>query len=100
MIVLNIILALLGNDLHSILSKPFSFVKDLTGSWLGLMVIMLLTHLLWAVGVHGTSIIKNSFINPILLVALTENIEGGKIFLPVILQIFIFLWVEQVIPWV
>ncbi|BDR58711.1 PTS cellobiose transporter subunit IIC [Xylocopilactobacillus apicola] len=76
MIVLNIILGLMNTDLHNLLSAPFGFVKNLTGSWLGLMIILLLIHLLWAVGVHGTAIIKNSFINPILLVALTENING------------------------
>lgn len=76
MIGLDIILGLMGTDLHQLLSAPFGFVKNLTGSWLGMMVILLLIHLLWAVGVHGTAIIKNSFVNPILLVALTENING------------------------
>lgn len=78
MIFLNTILAYFHTDVHDLLSKPFEFVKDLTGSWLGALVIMLLIHLLWAVGVHGTAIIKNSFINPILLVALTENIDGAS----------------------
>ena len=63
----------------------------MTGSWLGIIVIMLLIHLLWAVGVHGTAVIKNSFINPILLVALTENIDGATNILPVILSICTFL---------
>lgn len=77
MIVINVILGFFNTDLHGLLSTPFSFVKYLTGSWAGLMVILLLIHLLWIVGVHGTAIIKNSFINPILLVALTENINGS-----------------------
>lgn len=76
MIAINTILGLMGTDLHRLLSAPFGFVKNLTGSWLGMMVILLLIHLLWVVGVHGTAIIKNSFINPILLVALSENING------------------------
>lgn len=78
MIFLNITLAYFGTDIHALLAKPFSFVQDLAGSYLGILVIMILIHLLWAVGVHGTSIIKNTFINPILLVALTENIAGGN----------------------
>ncbi|UQS81987.1 PTS transporter subunit EIIC [Bombilactobacillus folatiphilus] len=76
MIGIDIILGYFHTDLHQLLSAPFSFVKDLTGSWLGMLVILLLIHLLWAVGVHGTAIIKNSFVNPILLVTLTENING------------------------
>ncbi len=77
MIAIDLILAFFNTDLHALLSAPFGFVKNLTGSWAGLMVILLLIHLLWIVGVHGTAIIKNSFINPILLVALTENINGA-----------------------
>uniref|UniRef100_UPI00403F338E PTS transporter subunit EIIC n=1 Tax=Candidatus Enterococcus willemsii TaxID=1857215 RepID=UPI00403F338E len=92
MVIVNAILAVFHTDLHGILSKPFEFVKDLTGSWLGIVVIMLLIHLLWAVGVHGTSIIKNSFINPILLVALTENIDGASnIFAGDFVNMYIFI---------
>ena len=67
-------------------------LKELTGSWLGIIVIMLLIHLLWAVGVHGTAVIKNSFINPILLVALTENIDGANnIFAGDFVNMYIFM---------
>lgn len=78
MIMITMILGFMGTDLHALLSAPFGFVKNLTGSWLGMIIILLLIHLLWIVGVHGTAIIKNSFVNPILLVALTENIAGQK----------------------
>ncbi|KPG71384.1 PTS cellobiose transporter subunit IIC [Enterococcus sp. RIT-PI-f] len=92
MVIINGVLALFHTDLHGLLSKPFEFVKDLTGSWLGIMVIMLLIHLLWAVGVHGTAVIKNSFINPILLVALTENIDGANnIFAGDFVNMYIFI---------
>ena len=92
MLFINTILAVFHTDLHGLLSKPFEFVKDLTGSWLGIIVIMLLIHLLWAVGVHGTAVIKNSFINPILLVALTENIDGGSnIFAGDFVNMYIFI---------
>ncbi|HCS31006.1 MAG TPA: PTS cellobiose transporter subunit IIC [Enterococcus sp.] len=92
MIGINTGLAFLHTDLHGLLSKPFEFVKDLTGSWLGIVVIMLLIHLLWAVGVHGTAIIKNSFVNPILLVALTENINGSSnIFAGDFINMYIFI---------
>lgn len=92
MIGINTGLAFFHTDLHGLLSKPFEFVKDLTGSWLGIVVIMLLIHLLWAVGVHGTAIIKNSFVNPILLVALTENINGSSnIFAGDFINMYIFI---------
>lgn len=92
MLLINGVLATFHTDLHGLLSKPFEFVKELTGSWLGIVVIMLLIHLLWAVGVHGTAIIKNSFINPILLVSLTENINGGtNIFAGDFTNMYIFL---------
>lgn len=92
MVLINGVLAFFQTDLHGLLSKPFEFVKDLTGSWFGIVVIMLLIHLLWAVGVHGTAIIKNSFINPILLVALTENIEGANnIFAGDFINMYIFI---------
>ena len=92
MVVINGVLAVFHTDLHRLLSKPFEFVKELTGSWLGIIVIMLLIHLLWAVGVHGTAVIKNSFINPILLVALTENIDGANnIFAGDFVNMYIFM---------
>lgn len=86
------ILGFLGTDIHALLSAPFGFVKYLTGSWLGMVIILLLIHLLWIVGVHGTAIIKNSFINPILLVALTENINGShNIFAGDFINMWVFL---------
>ena len=92
MIIINGVLAAFGTDIHELLSKPFAFVKDIAGSLGGMIVIMLLVHLLWAVGVHGTSIVVNSFVNPILLVALTENMEGAKnIFAGDFKNMFIFL---------
>ncbi|QIK68834.1 PTS cellobiose transporter subunit IIC [Erysipelothrix sp. HDW6C] len=78
MIFINLGLAFMGTDVHAMLSKPFGFVQGLAGSYPGVLVIMILIHLLWAVGVHGTSIIKNTFVNPILLVALTQNIDGAS----------------------
>lgn len=77
MILIITLLGFMHTDLHALLSVPFGFVKHLTGSWIGMLIILLLIHLLWIVGIHGTAIIKNSFINPILLVALTENVNGA-----------------------
>ncbi|WP_179393988.1 PTS transporter subunit EIIC [Lacticaseibacillus absianus] len=86
------VLGFLGTDVHALLAAPFGFVKYLTGSWLGMVVILLLIHLLWIVGVHGTAIIKNSFINPILLVALTENINGAhNVFAGDFINMWVFL---------
>ena len=92
MIAINGVLAIFGTDIHGLLSKPFAFVQQLTGSLGGMIVIMLLVHLLWIIGVHGTSIVVNSFVNPILLVALTENMEGGtNIFAGDFKNMFVFI---------
>ncbi len=92
MIAINGVLAVLGTDVHDLLSKPFGFVKEIAGSLWGMLLIMLLVHLLWSVGVHGTSIVINAFVNPIMLVALSENMEGGNnIFAGDIKNMFIFL---------
>src|SRR5699024_9432675 len=42
-----------------------------------MVVNLIRTTLIWIWCVHGTAIIINSFVNPILLVALTENVNGA-----------------------
>ncbi|AJA45616.1 PTS cellobiose transporter subunit IIC [Frischella perrara] len=75
-IIINGIFVYLGTDIFNIISIPFSFVTELTKSWLGVMVILFLIHALWVVGIHGASII-GAFITPIMLVNMNENISTG-----------------------
>lgn len=69
---------LLGTDIFQVVAIPFSFVTNLTNSWLGLMVIYFLIQSLWIVGIHGANIIF-AFISPIALINMAENLEGARI---------------------
>jgi cellobiose PTS system EIIC component len=77
-IILNGVLVFLGTDIFHIVSVPFTFVTNLTKSWLGIMVILFLIHALWVVGIHGASII-GAFITPIMLANMSENAAGAHI---------------------
>jgi len=77
-IILNGILVYFGTDIFDIIGVPFTFVTNLTKSWLGIMVILFLIHALWVVGIHGASII-GAFITPIMLTNMNENIGGAHI---------------------
>lgn len=77
-IILNGILIFLGTDIFNIVGVPFTFVTNLTKSWLGVMVILFLIHALWVVGIHGASII-GAFITPIMLTNMDENVLGAHI---------------------
>ena len=75
-IILNGILVVLGTDIFSVIAIPFGFVSKLTGSWLGIMIIYLVTQLLWIVGIHGANIVF-SFVSPIALANMVENAQGA-----------------------
>ena len=77
-IILNGILVYFGTDIFDIIGVPFTFVTNLTKSWLGIMVILFLIHALWVVGIHGASII-GAFITPIMLSNMNENVGGAHI---------------------
>lgn len=77
-IILNGILIFFGTDIFDIIGVPFTFVTNLTKSWLGIMVILFLIHALWVVGIHGASII-GAFITPIMLANMNENGGGAHI---------------------
>lgn len=76
-IVLNGVLVAMGTDIFKVIAIPFGFVTHLTNSWLGLMIIYLLTQVLWVVGIHGANIIF-AFVNPIALSNMAANAAGGK----------------------
>ena len=61
-IFINGALVALGTDIFKVIAIPFGFVANLTNSWIGLMIIYLLTQLLWIVGIHGANIILLSLI--------------------------------------
>lgn len=75
-IVINGILVALGTDIFKVIGIPFSFVSGLTNSWIGIMIIYLLTQLLWIVGIHGANIVF-AFVTPIALTNMAENAAGG-----------------------
>lgn len=76
-ILINGILVALGTDIFKVIGIPFSFVADLTNSWIGLMIIYLLTQLLWIVGIHGANIVF-AFVTPIALANMAENAAGAN----------------------
>ncbi|GGE25744.1 PTS cellobiose transporter subunit IIC [Streptococcus himalayensis] len=75
-IFINGVFVLLGTDVYQVVALPFSFVANITNSWLGLMVIYFLVQSLWIVGIHGANIIF-AFVNPIALVNMAENVNNG-----------------------
>ncbi|EHJ56852.1 PTS system, lactose/cellobiose family IIC component [Streptococcus urinalis FB127-CNA-2] len=77
-IILNGILVALGTDIFEVIAIPFGFVAHLTDTWLGLVVIYLLTQALWIVGIHGANIIF-AFVNPIALANMATNANGGHL---------------------
>ena len=75
-VILNGIFIMLGTDIFEVISIPFSFVRNLTGTWIGIMIIYLLTQALWIVGIHGANIIF-AFVNPIALANMASNAQEG-----------------------
>ncbi|WP_162011744.1 PTS cellobiose transporter subunit IIC [Streptococcus sp. S784/96/1] len=76
-IVINGALVALGTDIFQVIAIPFSFVGGLTNTWIGLVVIYLLTQALWIVGIHGANIVF-AFVNPIALTNMALNAEGAR----------------------
>lgn len=77
-LVINGIFVVLGTDIYNVIAIPFSFVKNIANSWLGIVVIYLLVHALWIVGIHGANIVMG-LVNPILLANMAENVDGAHI---------------------
>lgn len=77
-IVINGALMAMGTDIFKIIAIPFSFVSQLTSSWVGLLVIYFFMHALWIVGIHGATIVT-SFLTPIVLSNMVENQNGANI---------------------
>ena len=77
-IVVNGILVSLGTDIFGLIAIPFGFVANLTGSWIGMIIIILFIQALWLVGIHGATII-GSILTPIYLYNMELNGSGSHI---------------------
>lgn len=77
-LVINGVFIVLGTDIYNVVAIPFSFVRNITNTWLGIVVIYLLVHALWLVGIHGANIVMG-LVNPILLANMAENVNGAHI---------------------
>ncbi|MEX2805547.1 PTS cellobiose transporter subunit IIC [Streptococcus sp. H31] len=67
-----------GTDIYNVIAIPFAFVRNITNSWIGIVIIYLLVHALWIVGIHGANIVMG-LVNPILLTNMAENVKGANI---------------------
>lgn len=77
-LLINGIFVSLGTDIFKVIAVPFSFVIELTNSWLGILVIYFLISALWIVGIHGANIIS-AFLTPIVLANMQMNMQGANI---------------------
>lgn len=75
-LIVNGILVAFGTDIFQVIAIPFAFVDKLTNTWIGLVIIYLITQALWIVGIHGANIIW-AFVNPIALVNMASNAADG-----------------------
>ncbi|MCI1891778.1 PTS cellobiose transporter subunit IIC [Schleiferilactobacillus perolens] len=76
--VINGLLVALNTDIFKVIAVPFSFVTNLTNTWIGIMVIYFVMHALWIVGIHGATIVT-SFLTPIVLSNMVANTKGANI---------------------
>ena len=77
-LLINGVFVALGTDIFKVIAIPFSFVSNLTNSWIGILVIYFLMSALWVVGIHGANII-GAFLTPIVLSNMQLNIQGANI---------------------
>ena len=77
-LLINGVFVALGTDIFKFIAIPFSFVSNLTNSWLGVVIIYFLISALWVVGIHGANII-GAFLTPIVLSNMQLNMQGANI---------------------
>lgn len=75
-ILINGAFIMMGTDIYKVIAIPFGFVKNITNSIGGIIVIYFLVHALWLVGIHGANIVMG-LVNPILLANMAENVNGA-----------------------
>lgn len=76
-IFINGIFIFMGTDIYKVIAIPFGFVTNITNSLPGIIIIYLLVHALWIVGIHGANIVMG-LVNPILLTNMSANMDGGS----------------------
>jgi PTS system cellobiose-specific IIC component len=76
-IFINGIFIFMGTDIYKVIAIPFGFVTNITNSLPGIIIIYLLVHALWIVGIHGANIVMG-LVNPILLTNMSANLDGGS----------------------
>ena len=67
----------MGTDIYKVIAIPFAFVTNITNTLPGIIVIYLLVHALWIVGIHGANIVMG-LVNPILLANMAANVDGAS----------------------
>ena len=72
---INGIFIMFGTDIYKVIAVPFAFVSHITNTWFGIVIIYLLVHALWIVGIHGANIVMG-LVNPILLANMAQNVDG------------------------
>lgn len=77
-LIINGVFVALGTDIYNVVAIPFGFVKNIANSWIGIVVIYLLVHALWIVGINGANIVMG-LVTPILLANMAENANGAQI---------------------
>lgn len=77
-LLINGIFIVMGTDIYKVVAIPFGFVKNITNSVGGIIVIYFLVHALWLVGIHGANIVMG-LVNPILLANMADNVAGADI---------------------
>ncbi|MGX7776571.1 PTS cellobiose transporter subunit IIC [Streptococcus pluranimalium] len=77
-ILINGVFIMMGTDIYKVIAIPFGFVKNITNSIGGIIVIYFLVHALWLVGIHGANIVMG-LVNPILLANMADNVNGADI---------------------
>lgn len=77
-LIINGVFVALGTDIYNVVAIPFGFVKNIANSWIGIVVIYLLVHASWIVGIHGANIVMG-LVTPILLANMAENANGAQI---------------------
>lgn len=73
-LILNGLLLMTGYDLFNIIAIPFAFLGQIADTWYGVLLINLLIHALWSVGIHGANILS-AFYSPFTLQNFQHNAD-------------------------
>ncbi|KRM05718.1 cellobiose phosphotransferase system IIC component [Liquorilactobacillus ghanensis DSM 18630] len=77
-VTINGFLIAVNTDIYRSIAIPFKLVTNLTNTWVFLLIVYFIVHVLWIVGIHGASIVT-SLLTPIMLVNLAANQNGAHL---------------------